>query len=185
MKPSRSSSAATRTSIGLLRRDLRERAGNVPAHPDVLVGIPEEECQRVDDRLAVADERRAGAALEPAVSQQRDERGDEDEVVDALTRRARRSPSPRPRLRAPNRTGAESADGESAGWRSDGWRSRRLCARLWPRHWSHSSDRAASIRPGRHPPGASSPTWRLPPSPGCADRDRRGAGARTTRHLPG
>ncbi len=67
-----------------LRRDLRERAGNMPAHPDVLFGIPEEEGQRVDDRLAVADERRAGAALEPAVSQERDERGDENEVVDAL-----------------------------------------------------------------------------------------------------
>ena len=54
------------------------------AHPDILFGIPEEEGQRVDDRLAVADERGASAALEPAVSQERDERGDEDEVVDAL-----------------------------------------------------------------------------------------------------
>ena len=68
----------------LLRRDLRERAGNMPAHPDVLFGIPEEEGERVDDRLAIADERRAGAAFELAISQERDERRDENEVVDAL-----------------------------------------------------------------------------------------------------
>ena len=38
----------------------------------------------VDDRFAVADERHARAALELPVSEQRDERRDENEVVDAL-----------------------------------------------------------------------------------------------------
>ena len=89
----------------LLRRDLRERAWNVAAHPDVLVLIPQEERERVDDRLAVADEGGAGAALEPAVPEERHERGHEDEVVDARRPRGR-FPWPRRRLRAPDRTRA-------------------------------------------------------------------------------
>ena len=51
------------------------------ADPDVLVRIAQEEGEGIDDRLAVGDEGGAGAALEPPVPEERDERGDVDEVV--------------------------------------------------------------------------------------------------------
>ncbi len=52
-------------------------------HPDVFVSVAHEEGERVDDRFTVADEHRARASLQHAVSEQRDERRNENEVVGA------------------------------------------------------------------------------------------------------
>ncbi len=81
--PSVSSSAAYQNVDRLLRRNLGDRPRNVAPHPDVFVSVAHEEGERVDDRFTVADEHRARASLQHAVSQQRDERRNENEVVGA------------------------------------------------------------------------------------------------------
>ncbi len=79
-KPSRSVERRDQHVHRLLRRDARERRRNVAAHPDVLVLDAEEVRERVDDRLAVADQHVARGALQAPVAQQRHQRRHEQEV---------------------------------------------------------------------------------------------------------
>ena len=67
-------------SIDACDRNQRERVGNVPAQPDVLAAVPQHVGERADDRLAVADQRVAGVALQRPVAEQRHQAGQEQAV---------------------------------------------------------------------------------------------------------
>ena len=54
----------------LLARDLTDCGRHVPPHPDVFIGVGHHAAQRRQDRLTVADECIAGAALEPPMPEE-------------------------------------------------------------------------------------------------------------------
>ena len=176
MKPSCSSSADDQDVDGLLRRDLRERARNMAAHPDVLLRIPQKERERVDDRFAVGDQRGPGAALEPPVPQERHQRGDEDEVATlgpaawtlsmassatsgAGSYKQRDEQTLEPRI-------GDLADGD-----------RDVAGALpWPNRWCRRRDRRSAASALSTSSRRELSARRPPPSRGCADRGRLSSG---------
>ena len=131
--------------------------------------------QRVERRLAVAHEHRAGPALEDAVAQQRDERRHEDEVRRAG--RAARSPSPRRRLRAPGRRAAGSSRRRKRGFGDvpDGDRHVAAAPSGWRRP-NQPTAPAARFRRRRRPPAGCCRRARSPPWSGSAGPRRPSSG---------
>jgi hypothetical protein len=63
-----------------LRPEQRERGRDVAADPDLLSLIEQRVCERIDDRLAVADERLSRVRLEGTMAEQREQPRHEETV---------------------------------------------------------------------------------------------------------